>query len=60
MLQVGTIGWIHLKTYDSTLIEKNPEFFIRDFSLLKNAYKTEEEIEENVFGKEKKQDKKIG
>lgn len=60
MLQVGANGWIYLKTYDSTLIEEYPEFFIKDFGLLKNAYKTEEEIEENLFGNEIKQDKKVG
>jgi hypothetical protein len=60
MLQVGANGWIYLKTYDSTLIEEYPEVFIKDFGLLKNAYKSEKEIDENLFGKEMKQDKKVG
>jgi len=60
MLQFGANGMIYLKTYDSMLIQEYPEFFIKDFSLMKNAYKTIEEIEENIFGKEMKQDKKVG
>lgn len=60
MLQVGANGMIYLKTYDSMLIQEFPEFLIKDFSLMKNAYKTVEEIEENVFGKLTKQDKKVG
>jgi hypothetical protein len=60
MLQVGANGMIYLKTYDSMLIQEFPEFFIKDFALMKNAYKTVEEIEENVFGKLTKQDKKVG
>ncbi len=60
MLRVGAIGMIYLKTYDSTLIEEYPEFLIKDFTLLKNAYKTDEEIDEALFGKDIIQDKKVG
>lgn len=60
MLSKGKIGWIYLKTYDSTLIEEYPDIFIKDFALLKNAYKTDKEIEESLYGKEMKQDKKVG
>jgi len=60
MLRPGANGMIYLKTYDSVLIQEFPEYFIKDFSLMKNAYKTIEEIEENVFREAKDQGREVG
>lgn len=60
ILRPGANGMIYLKTYDSVLIQEFPEYFIKDFSLMKNAYKTIEEIEENVFREAKDQGREVG
>lgn len=49
LLEKGAVGWIELTTDSAEKLEKSPEKYIVEFHLHKNAYKTQDEIDKDLF-----------
>ncbi len=48
-MEKGSLGWIELTTHNENRLIQSPARYLLSFRLNKNAYKTQEEIDENDF-----------
>lgn len=49
LLQEGAVGWIELATGNIRKLAKHPERYILDFEMLKNAYQSQDEIDQELM-----------